>query len=48
MLYAVESALATELEPGDIVRVGDKRYHILALNTLVAAGEIEIECEDAR
>lgn len=26
------------------VRVGDKRYHILALNTLVAAGEIEIEC----
>lgn len=28
------------------VRVGDKKHRILALNTLVADGEIEIECED--
>lgn len=29
------------------VRVGDKKHHILALNTLVATGEVEIECEKA-
>lgn len=29
------------------VRVGNKRHRILGLNTLVAAGEIEIECEEA-
>lgn len=29
------------------VRMRDKRYRILALNTLVATGEIEIECEEA-
>lgn len=29
------------------IRVGDKRHRILALNTLVADGEIEIECADA-
>lgn len=29
------------------VRVGDKRHRIAALNTLVATGEVEIECEDA-
>jgi hypothetical protein len=28
------------------VRAGDKRYRILALNTLVATGEVEIECEE--
>lgn len=28
------------------VRVGDKKHRILALNTLVAAGEIEIECAE--
>jgi hypothetical protein len=28
------------------VRVGDKRHRILALNTLVATGEVEIECEE--
>lgn len=34
--------------PGDRVhvRVGDKRHRILALNTLVATGEVEIECEE--
>lgn len=29
------------------VRVADKRHRILALNTLVATGEVEIECEEA-
>lgn len=29
------------------VRVGDKKYCIKALNTIVATGEIEIECEEA-
>ena len=29
------------------VRVGDKKHRILALNTLVVDGEIEIECEGA-
>lgn len=29
------------------VRVGDKKHRILALNALVAAGEIEIGCEEA-
>lgn len=28
------------------VRVGDKKHRILGLNTLVATGEVEIECED--
>lgn len=28
------------------VRVGDKRHHILGLNTFVATGEIEIECAE--
>ena len=28
------------------VRVGDKRHRILALNTLVATSEVEIECEE--
>ena len=28
------------------VRVGDKKHRILRLNTLVAADEVEIECED--
>lgn len=28
------------------VRVGDKRHRILALNALVATGEVEIECEE--
>lgn len=28
------------------VRVGDKRLRILALNTLVATGEVEIECAE--
>lgn len=28
------------------VRVGDKRHRILSLNTLVAAGEVEIECAE--
>lgn len=28
------------------VRVGNKRHHILRLNTLVATGEVEIECEE--
>lgn len=34
--------------PGDrvYIRVGDKRHRILALNTLVATGEVEIECEE--
>ena len=27
------------------VRVGDKKHRILALNTLVATGEVEIECK---
>ena len=38
-----------ETYPGDrvYVRVGDKRHRILALNTLVATGEVEIECEEA-
>lgn len=27
------------------VRVGNKRHRILRLNTLVATGEVEIECE---
>lgn len=37
-----------ETYPGDrvYVRVGDKRHRILALNTLVANGEVEIECEE--
>lgn len=26
------------------VRVGDKKHRILGLNTLVATGEVEIEC----
>lgn len=28
MLYAVESALATELEPGDIIRVGNRNFRV--------------------
>lgn len=28
------------------VRVGNKKHRIRALNTLVATGEVEIECED--
>ena len=28
------------------VRVGDKKHRIPALNTLVATGEVEIECEE--
>lgn len=28
------------------VRVGGKKHRIQALNTLVATGEVEIECED--
>ena len=28
------------------VRVGDKKHRILALNTLAATSEVEIECED--
>lgn len=28
------------------VRVGDKKHRILGLNTLVATGEIEIECAE--
>lgn len=27
------------------VRVGNKRHRILRLNTIVATGEVEIECE---
>ena len=27
------------------VRVGNKRHRILRLNTLVATGEVEIECK---
>nr|DAV82370.1 MAG TPA: hypothetical protein [Caudoviricetes sp.] len=38
--------LETYLGDRVYVRVGDKRYHILALNTLVATGEVEIECEE--
>lgn len=38
-----------EAYPGDrvYIRVGDKRHRILCLNILVAAGEIEIECDEA-
>lgn len=28
------------------VRMGNKKHRIRALNTLVATGEVEIECED--
>lgn len=37
-----------ETYPGDRVhvRVGDKKHRIPALNTLVATGEVEIECEE--
>lgn len=28
MLYAVESTLATELEPGDIICVGNRNFHV--------------------
>lgn len=39
-----DDLLETYLRDRVYVRVGDKRYRILALNTLVAAGEVEIEC----
>lgn len=41
-----DDLLETYLGDRVYVRVGDKRYRILALNTLVATGEVEIECED--
>jgi hypothetical protein len=40
-----DDLLETYLGDRVYVRVGDKRYRILALNTLVATGEVEIECE---
>lgn len=42
-----DDLLETYLGDRVYVRVGDKRHHILALNTLVATGEVEIECEEA-
>ena len=39
-----DDLLETVLGDKVYVRVGDKRYRILALNTLVATGEVEIEC----
>jgi hypothetical protein len=33
------------LETGYTSAWGDKRHRILALNTLVVTGEVEIECE---
>ena len=35
------------LKTGSTSAWGDKRHRILALNTLVATGEVEIECEEA-
>lgn len=53
MLYAVEPTLASELERGTIIRGGCQNlrvtkvtlsdHRILALNTLVATGEVECE-----
>lgn len=42
-----DDLLETHLGDMVYVRVGDKRHRILALNTLVATGEVEIECEEA-
>lgn len=41
-----DDLLETYLGDRVYVRVGDKRHRILALNTLVATGEVEIECEE--
>lgn len=41
-----DDLLETYLGDRVYVRVGDKRCRILALNTLVATGEVEIECEE--
>lgn len=42
-----DDLLETHLGDMVYVRVGDKRHRIPALNTFVATGEIEIECEEA-
>lgn len=41
-----DDPLETYLGDTIYVRAGDKRHRILALNTLVATGEVESECED--
>lgn len=41
-----DDLLETYLGDRVYVRVGDKKHRILALNTLVATGEVEIECEE--
>lgn len=40
-----EDLLESYCEDRVYVRVGNKRHRILRLNTLVATGEVEIECE---
>ena len=39
-----DDLLETYLGDRVYVRVGDKKHRIRALNTLVATGEVEIEC----
>lgn len=41
-----DDLLETYLGDRVYVRVGDKKHRILRLNTLVATGEVEIECEE--